>query len=212
MSDRVEPYRVPAAAGHRGVLVWRWATPVPALSSAPVGGGSGRIDWVLNIGVASDYRRTDQAGHAGEVVAGVGLSGSGVAMFTAVDLSGLVHVDRDGVSVDATVGIRHPTWAADPAAASEAAGIPGTINLVVQVPVALDPGAAVNAVMTATEAKAQALGDCGVPGTGTATDAVTVVWTSGGAPERFAGPRSRWGSRIGQAVYDAVGAGAAANR
>ena len=190
------------------MLVWRWPAPVPALSSAPVGGGFGRIDWVLNIGVASDYGRTDLAEHAGAVAAELDLSGTGVAMFTAVDLGGSVSVDCDGVSVDATVGISHPTWAADPAAATEATGVPGTINLVVQMPVALDPGAAVNAVMTATEAKAQALRDRGVPGTGTATDAVTVVWLSGGAPERFAGPRSRWGSRLGQAVYRAVWAGA----
>ena len=193
------------------MLVWRWPAPVPALSSAPVGGGFGRIDWVLNIGVASDYGRTDLAEHAGAVAAELDLSGIGVAMFTAVDLGGSVSVDCDGVSVDATVGISHPTWAAGPAAATEATGVPdvpGTINLVVQMPVALDPGAAVNAVMTATEAKVQALRDRGVPGTGTATDAVTVVWLSGGAPERFAGPRSQWGSRLGQAVYRAVWAGA----
>ena len=190
------------------MLVWRWPAPVPALSSSPVGGGFGRIGWVLNIGVASDYGRTDLAEHAGEVAAELDLDGAGVAMFTAVDLSGLVSTDCEGVSVDATVGISHPTWAADPAAATEATGVPGTINLVVQMPVALDPGAAVNAVMTATEAKAQALGDRGVPGTGTATDAVTVVWPSEGASERFAGPRSQWGSRLGQAVYQAVWAGA----
>ena len=208
------------------MLVWRWPAPVPALSSAPVGGGFGRIGWVLNIGVASDYGRTDLAEHAGAVAAELDLSGTGVAMFTAVDLGGSVSVDCDGVSVDATVGISHPTWAADPAAVPEATGVPdvtdvtdvtdipdepdvpGTINLVVQMPVVLDPGAAVNAVMTATEAKVQALRDRGVPGTGTATDAVTVVWLSGGAPERFAGPRSRWGSRLGQAVYRAVWAGA----
>ena len=76
--------------------------------------------------------------------------------------------------------------------------------------VALDPGAAVNAVMTATEAKAQALADRGVPGTGTATDAVIVVWPEEGAAERFAGPRSQWGSRIGRAVYQAVWAGSRA--
>ena len=137
-----------------------------------------------------------------------GRSGAGAAMFTAVDLDRLVSADCDGVSVDATVGISHPTWAAGPAAVTAAPGGPGTINLVVQVPVALDPGAAVNAVMTATEAKAQALGDRGVPGTGTATDAVIVVWPGGGAAERFAGPRSQWGSRIGRAVYQAVWAGA----
>ena len=85
---------------------------------------------------------------------------------------------------------------------------PGTINLVVQIPVALDPGAAVNAAITATEAKVQALAARGVPGTGTATDAVTVIWPREGTPERFAGPRSGWGSRIAQAVYRAVWAGA----
>lgn len=192
------------------MLVWRWPARVPALSSAPVGGGLGRIDWVLNIGVASDYERTDLAEHAGEVAAELDLDGAGVAMFTAVDLNRLVGVDCGGVLVDATVGISHPTWAADSAAATEATGVPGTINLIVQMPVALDPGAAVNAVMTATEAKTQALGDRGVAGTGTATDAVTVVWPSAGAAERFAGPRSHWGSRIGQAVYRAVWAGAGA--
>lgn len=200
-----------------------------ALSSAPVGGGLGPVDWVLNIGVGSDYGRTDLAGHAGEVAAELGLDGAGAAMFTAVDLSRLVGAASDGVSVDATVGISRPTWAADPVAppdgpdgpeardrpdtrkgpeARDRPDGPGTINLVVQLPVALDPGAAVNAVMTATEAKVQALGDRGVPGTGTATDAVIVLWPDGGAAERFAGPRSRWGSRIGRAVYQAVWDGA----
>lgn len=177
------------------------------LSSAPVGGGLGRVEWALNIGVASDYDRTDLSDHVTEVVAELGLVGAGAAMFTAVDLSRLTTADCEGVSVDATVGISHPTWAADPPARGPANSV-GTINLVVQVPVALDPAAAVNAVMTATEAKSQALRARGVPGTGTATDALLVVWPSGGAPERFAGPRSRWGSRIGRAVHEAVWAGA----
>ena len=174
----------------------------------PVGGGLGRIDWALNIGVASDYGRTDLVEHAGEVAAELDLSGAGVAMFTAVDLSRSVSADCEGVLVDATVGISHPTWAADSAPGTDTSSVPGTINLVVRMPVALDPGAAVNAAITVTEAKAQALGDRGVPGTGTATDAVTVTWPSGGAPERFAGPRSQWGSRLGQAVYRAVWVGA----
>ena len=207
MSIQVQPIREPVAAAQRDVLVWRWTTPVAALSSAPVGGGFGPVDWVLNIGVGSDYGRTDLDRHAGEVAAQLGLSGSGASMFTAVDLDRLVGADCDGVSVDATVGISHPTWAAAPASARTAPGGPGTINLVVQVPVALEPAAAVNAVITATEAKAQALGDRGVPGTGTATDAVIVVWSSLGTAERFAGPRSQWGSRIARAAYRAVWAG-----
>ena len=177
------------------------------VASAPVGGGLVRAGWALNIGVASDYGRTDLSNHVREVVGELGLRGEGVGMFTAVDLSRVTTACCEGVSVDATVGISHPTWAADPAA-GDPAGAAGTINVVVQVPVALDPGAAVNAVMTATEAKVQALGDRRVAGTGTATDALLVVWPRRGASERFAGPRSRWGSRIGRAVYEAVWAGA----
>ncbi len=195
------------------MLVWRWDTVMAVLSSAPVGGGLGETEWVLNVGVPSDYDRTDLSEHAREVAAGLGMGGAGIAMFTAVDLGRRRRCEFEGVAVDATVGISHPTWAVDPSVAGTLArpgtpAGPGTINLVVQVPVALDPGAAVNAAVTATEAKVQALAARGVPGTGTATDAITVVWPREGPPERFAGPRSRWGSRIAQAVYRAVWAGA----
>ena len=178
------------------------------LSSAPVGGGPSMAEWVLNIGVGSDYDRTDLSDHAGEVAAELDLRGTGVAMFTAVDLSRRQRSSSGGVVVDATVGISHPTWAAE-SLSTETPAVGGTINLVVQLPVALDPGAAVNAVITATEAKAQALATRGVPGTGTATDAVTIVWPAEAAAERFAGPRSPWGTRIADAVYQAVWAGAA---
>ena len=179
-----------------------------ALSSAPVGGGPRVVEWVLNIGVRSDYLRTDLAEHAREVVADLNVRGEGVVMFTAVDLSRRQRCDFEGVAVDATVGISHPTWAAE-SPPTQSPTVTGTINLVVQVPVCLDPGAAVNAVITATEAKSQALAARGVPGTGTATDAIAILWPDHAVAERFAGPRSLWGSRIAQAVYRAVWAGAA---
>ena len=177
------------------------------LSSAPVGGGLDDAGWLVNIGVPSDYDRVDLTEHAREVAAEVGVAGAGIAMFTAVDLSRRQRCVFEAVTVDATVGISHPTWAADPSATPTPAA-PGTINTVVQVPVVLDPGAAVNAVITATEAKGQALAARSVQGTGTATDAVAIVWPSRGPCERFAGPRSPWGSRIAHAVYLAVWAGA----
>ncbi|WP_245869169.1 adenosylcobinamide amidohydrolase [Actinomadura meyerae] len=86
---------------------------------------------------------------------------------------------------------------------------PGTVNIVVAVPVRLSDAALVNAVVTATEAKTQALLEAGYPCTGTASDAVCVAAASGGAEhEVFAGPRSTWGSRIARAVHAAVHAGA----
>lgn len=199
---------LPATADARAVCSWAFDAPRAALSSAPVGGGSAAIDWLLNIGVPDGYFRTDLTDHARDIARRLGLTGSGTAMLTAADVHRTVRADDGGVVVDATVGVTKPTWAAD---VDDAHGrrvdgrwVPGTINIVVQVPVALSPAAAVNAVMTATEAKTQALFEAGVPGTGTASDAVTVVWPPVLPVEAFAGPRSTWGARIGRAVHAAV--------
>lgn len=87
----------------------------------------------------------------------------------------------------------------------------GTINIVALVPANLSGAALVNAVATATEAKAQALAELGVAGTGTATDAVCVLSATGGPVEPYGGPRSRWGSRLARAVHRAVLSGGAAD-
>ncbi len=76
-----------------------------------------------------------------------------------------------------------PTWAAVPGGTADPDLAPGTINIIVSVPVPLSDAALVNAVMTVTEAKTQAVLDAGFPGTGTATDAVCVA----ARPRREAG-------------------------
>ncbi|MCY3925088.1 MAG: adenosylcobinamide amidohydrolase [bacterium] len=227
MTVPVEPVLRVADAAPRGVLVWRWPATVGAISSAAVGGGSSRPGWVINVGVDSGYGRTDLAGHAAEVAAGLDLPGRGVALFTAASVNRPARSAAGGVTVHATVGVSHPTWAAAPEAGDGSAEVlipegsrpdpgpavpptPGTINLVIQVPVSLAGGAAVNAVITATEAKTQALVEAGVDGTGTATDAVVVAWPSStGHSEHFAGPRSPWGERIARCVHAAVREGLA---
>lgn len=245
------------SADTRAVLSWSFAPGgVETLSSAPVGGGRVRVDWLLNIGVDADYARTDLDLHGAEVAAALGLGGAGAALLTALDVGHVQSVVDHGVRIDATVGVTRPTWAADvdgafadwptgaspsppgePPADVAAPGLfPGTINVVAQLPVALTDAAAVNAVMTITEAKAQALIEAGVPGTGTASDAVVVCWPSAGGgldvgsvgsigdggdghdsidsdagrmpePEAFAGPRSVWGARLARATHAAVVAG-----
>ncbi|MXW59463.1 MAG: adenosylcobinamide amidohydrolase [Acidimicrobiia bacterium] len=178
-----------------------------AVSSAAVGGGIREIGWLVNIGVTSDYSRTDLDDHAAEVAAQLELVGPGVALFTAAAIDQVSRAEHGGAVVDATVGISHPTWAADLAAVGQE-WAPGTINSVVQLPVGLEPGAAVNAVATATEAKVQALVERGIPGTGTASDAVAIVWPAHVEVERFAGPRSTVGASIARAVHEAVWKGA----
>ena len=106
----------------------------------------------------------------------------------------------------ATVGLRHPTWAAAPDAPDTSPEV-GTINLVVFVPVRCTDAALVNAVMTATEAKTQALVEDGTPGTGTASDAICLLVPPAGPAETFTGPRSPLGAHLARAVHDAVASG-----
>jgi len=192
--------------GHRGALCWRFAEPVMVLSSASVGGGLGLTPWLLNVGVHKSYARMDLDVHASEVAARLNLRGPGATLLTAADVTRVQTRFEDGVRVDATVGITSPTWAAD-----RNGGFtlwkPGTINIVVQLPVRLTDAALVNVVMTVTEAKTQALAEAGVPGTGTASDAVAITCPTSGVGDLFGGPRSLWGVRAALAVYDAVLAG-----
>lgn len=190
----------------RSVLVWRLPEPRLVISSAPAGGGIGARRWVLNAEVPLGYGRHDIEVHVGELAADLGCDGDGVGMLTAATVSRWTAADDAGVEAVATVGLSKPTWAAS---ADDGHGrwAPGTINVVAFLPVRLSDAALVNAVATAAEAKAQALLERGVPGTGTASDAVCLVCPIGAAPEPFAGPRSTWGARLARAVHAAVGRG-----
>ena len=195
---------LPGGADHRNALLWRFDRPVRALSSASVGGGFTDPDWLLNIGVRHDYSRIDLDAHAAEVAASAGLGGVGVAMLTAVDVTRAQETNVEDVQVSATVGVTKPTWAADPSGGHGHWPVPGTINLVALVPVPFDDAAMVQAVLAMTEAKTQALAEHDVPGTGTASDAVTLVCSSAGQAETFGGVRSTWGHRLAIATHAAV--------
>ncbi|MEV4258395.1 adenosylcobinamide amidohydrolase [Spirillospora sp. NPDC049652] len=209
--------------------VWRPGGGLRMISSAMLGGGITSARWVLNAQVAGGYSRMDPVDHLLELAAEYGLDGPGVGMLTAASVERTQQAGDGGVRVSATVGLRVPTWAAAPAGAAdpELAPIrldgvmprPGTINIVVSVPVPLTDAALVNAVMTATEAKSQAMLEAGYAGTGTASDAICVAAPAPGATRRrepdlepeaepFAGPRSVWGARIARAVHRAVLTGA----
>ena len=197
------PLLLPPNAHHEGALLWQLPDGLEAISSAPVGGGRTRPRWVLNIRVPMTYDRVDLDAHASEVATAEGTDGPGVALFTAASVERNARGEVGGATVDATVGVSKPTWAADETGSHERWS-PGTINLVAFAPAKLSEAAAVNLVMTMTEAKTEALQDRGIPGTGTASDAVVVLWPADGEPEPFGGPRSRWGRRVARATYDAV--------
>ncbi|SCL21089.1 Adenosylcobinamide amidohydrolase [Micromonospora nigra] len=196
------------------MLVWQADLPLLAVSSGPLGGGLGIRRWVLNATVPMSYDRDDPAAHLAELADRLHLDGPGVGLLTGVDVAEVVARADTGVRVWATVGLGTPIPAATPAVVpvdravrTAPAQRVGTVNLVVYVPTRLGEAALVNAVATATEAKTQAIGELGLPGTGTPTDAVTVLCPPDGPAEPYGGPRSAWGAPLARAVHSAVLAG-----
>ncbi|MFI6642724.1 adenosylcobinamide amidohydrolase [Streptomyces sp. NPDC050504] len=198
-------------------LLWRAGPGWRMVSSAVLGGGIGERHWILNAQVSHGYRRTDPERHLAALARDARVSGPGVGLMTAADVS------RHGSATDggatgggatgggaeatATVGIGVRGWAASWPDAATRPEPPGTINIVVALPVPLTDAALVNAVATATEAKVQALLDRGYDCSGTPTDAVCVaarVPAPQEEPHAFAGPRSLWGARLARAVHGAV--------
>ncbi len=185
-----------------------------AISSAIVGGGLVECEWWLDAQVDKEYFHPDPVAHARAIAAGLGLApDAGVAMLTAADVRRWTSADDGGVAVAATVGLGLPVLAAVPpeVAAREGAEPVGTINVLAVVPAPLSDAALVNAVVTVTEAKAQALTEAGLRATGTSSDAVCVACPVAGTrePEAYGGPRSVWGARLARAVHAAVAEGTA---
>ena len=204
------------------VLVWQAGPGWRAVSSAVVGGGIGPCAWWLDAQVDKEYFHPDPQAHALDIAAGLGLlPGPGVAMLTAADVTRWTLADDETVLAAATVGLGLPVLAAVPSAvaAREAAEPVGTVNVLVVVPAPLSDAALVNAVVTATEAKVQALVEAGLRATGTSSDAVCVACPvppghqpggdEPGGLEPYGGPRSPWGARIARAVHAAVAEGTA---
>ncbi|MFG6178267.1 adenosylcobinamide amidohydrolase [Halomonas sp. THAF12] len=141
-----------------------------------------------------------------------------LAMMTAVPLAhlALVPVDVDEadgkprVLAAVTAGVGNAVDITAPASGDPRL-VAGTINVLVFVDGHLTDGALVNAALSATEAKVQALAADGVrdpehgtPATGTSTDCLAIVATQRGAPTPYAGSGTRLGRAIGAAVYRAV--------
>lgn len=187
-------------------LVWRLGPGWRVCSSAVLGGGIGPRAWILNAQVPGGYPRLDPDRHLAAIAAAEGLSGPGAGLMTAADVTARTVADDGGVTATVTSGLGVRGWAAVPAAGTDGPLPPGTVNIVVTLPVALSDAALVNAVATATEAKVQALVESGLDCSGTPTDAVCVAAPDPGTEpgEPFAGPRSLWGARLARAVHRAV--------
>jgi iron complex transport system ATP-binding protein len=197
--------------------VWvRSGTPLRVVASALVGGDLDATRHIVNMRVPDGYRGAQPAGDLRAFAGRLGIGEPFVGLMTAArteDAATATEADA-GVTVTAvvTVGLGCPVSAG---ATSPRAWRPSTINAVILVDGRLGRAAAVNGVITATEAKAAALAagkvvtPDGEPATGTVTDAVVVAWTDRGPLVDYLGPVSPAGWLVARAVRRAITEGLA---
>lgn len=187
--------------------------PLQILSSAMIGGGLIMAHTIVNAHVHKHYQHPDPVQDLESRVRDAGISGPFVGMMTAVFLDGVQSATRYQENITVATIVTAGVGNAIAAGSSPPASLsPGTINLILLVDAKLSPGAMVNAIITATEAKSKVLRDMQIPAmngevaTGTSTDAVVVACTGRGSSKHYAGPVTTVGWLISQVVGQALGA------
>ncbi|MBI2468805.1 MAG: adenosylcobinamide amidohydrolase [Candidatus Rokubacteria bacterium] len=195
--------------------VWvRSVEPLRVLASAIVGADLAATRHILNMHVPKGSRCEDAAGDLHAFARRLGIAEPFVGLMTAAwtHEARAVMETRDGVAVSAIARVGLGTLVAA-GLSPPAPWRPSTINTIVLLDARLDPAAAVNAVITATEAKVAALMEAAVvtPGgaraTGTVTDAVVIAWTGRGRRLEYLGPAAPGGWLVARAVRRAVAEG-----
>ena len=191
--------------------VWvRSTTPLRVLASAVVGGDLDATRHVINMRVRHGYNSDDPAATSAPL-ARSRVGEPFVGLMTAAPTHRAHRVEEaDGIRAGAiamTVGLGVPVAAG---LTSPVAWQPSTINLIVLLDAVLERSAAVNGVITATEAKVGALTEAGIvtadgtPATGTITDAVVLAWTGRGPRVPYLGPGTVAGWCLARAVRQAA--------
>jgi iron complex transport system ATP-binding protein len=192
-------------------LVVHSQQPLTVLSSAVVGGGMGRVRYLLNRHVHRDYHCLDPVADLVAFARSQGISEAFVGQMTAVSLqqARAVTLRAESLTV-ATVVTAGLSNATTPGLSAPVTPGPGTINMILLIDACLTPAAMVNAVITATEVKTHVLMARGVrtpeghAATGTSTDAIAVASTGSGRPLAYAGPVTLLGWLIGRCVRTAL--------
>jgi len=196
--------------GDVNLAIIRFPEEMKVLGSTLRNGGYIKTDCVLMMQVPLGYDGDDPEKELEEMVAELGLPENTVCFMTAADIRKVIttaEAEFNGVRAIAiaTSGVKNAVIAGDLLPESVLAEInkQGTINIVVVVNTPLDPAGMANAIMTVTEAKAAALMDVGVRGTGTTSDAVAVVSPKGNGT-KFVGTATDAGIAVARSVRKAV--------
>ncbi|HDQ07434.1 MAG TPA: hypothetical protein ENN44_01420 [Methanoculleus sp.] len=159
-------------------------------ASTGVGGGIRDVSTICNSTVPKNFEHEDPLAYIHAIAASRGYGEDVFGLLTAVGMHNLCVLTYDYVTVFITAGVtnRNPQG-------------PGTINIIVYTREACSEGALLELIITATEAKADALRRMGYDFTGTTTDAVVACHEGGG---EVAHPYAGTFTDIGAKVYESI--------
>ena len=190
------------------LLILESTEPLHILSSAMIGGGYNIARTIINAHVDKNLDFANPAQQLEDRVRAVGIEDDFVGLMTAVflDTVQVCTKTEDGVMVTAvvTAGIGNATR---PGLSYIGPRKTGTINTILLIDGNMEPAAMVNAVITATEAKADVMKELAIPthdgqgiATGTSSDAIVIACTGKNQAIPYAGPATVTGWLIGQTV------------
>lgn len=162
-----------------------------AAASTGAGGGCKTVSTIFNHTVAKDWNEHDPLPLLQRVAEAEGFFGDFFGLLTAVGQRHCCICQYDEVTAFVTAGV------------SVRPGEAGTINTIVASREGLAPGALLGAIVTATEAKTEALRVLGHAFTGTPTDAV-VIACEGEVSHEYTGRATPIGERIRACVLQGV--------
>lgn len=198
-----------------GMVVYESEKPLKTVSSAVINAGSGWFTTFMNRRVDEDYEADDTIQELAGFIEEQGFKPTNtVAMMTAVDVGQVVietcSFTGGSIIVAVTAGVGNGTDVSM-AYLKERRKRIGTVNTWIFVNGELAEEAFLQAMMTATEAKAKAFQEEQVMdpftdtiATGTPTDSLLVAATQEGGHFQYAGPISELGRYIGKTVFEAT--------
>jgi adenosylcobinamide hydrolase len=204
---------------------WLWlrsGRPLRFLSSAPGGDGVTVGRHIVSLYVDKGYRCDEPERDLAALAARLGIAAGegwvGLMTGVALDKAAVVVREHEGLAVAAivTVGLGNTSAAGrDPTGWFAPVHPVGTINTIVLASAPLTSAGAVNAAMTATEAKVLALHEGGIRtragelASGTSSDAIVIAaplpTAETSPPLRYAGTATALGWLVGRTVREAIG-------
>lgn len=163
-------------------------------ASTGIAGGIADVSTIFNHTVPTDFNHDSPLDYVNEILDKKQYGREAFGMLTAVWMQDLCVLQFDYITVFVTAGVSNPN--PDPIK-------PHTINIIVVSSEGLTDAALLGTILTATEAKAQALKLLGRNFTGTTSDAI-VVASEGPAVHTYAGTFTELGNHVYSAVLKGV--------